>query len=62
MEAKELGLLRKDDVVAFNAYELLHIAKAQARGLAESAYRRRCRRAASRSPATSASPPSRCCW
>ena len=39
MEAKKLGLLRKDDVVAFNAYELLHIAKAQARGLAESAYR-----------------------
>ena len=25
MEAKELGLVRKDDVVAFNAYKLLHI-------------------------------------
>jgi len=39
MEAKELGLLRDDDVVSFNAFELLHIAKAQARGLAERGYR-----------------------
>jgi len=39
MEAKELGLLRKDDVIAFNAYELLHIAKQQALALAESGYR-----------------------
>jgi 3-hydroxyacyl-CoA dehydrogenase len=39
MEAKELGLLRSDDVVSFNAFELLHIAKAQARGLAERGYR-----------------------
>jgi 3-hydroxyacyl-CoA dehydrogenase len=38
-EAKELGLLRAEDVVAFNAYELLHIAKAQARTLAERGYR-----------------------
>lgn len=39
VEAKELGLLRGDDVVAFNAFELLHIAKAQARALAERGYR-----------------------
>ncbi|MEJ7746030.1 MAG: enoyl-CoA hydratase/isomerase family protein, partial [Luteimonas sp.] len=39
IEAKELGLLRNDDVVAFNAHELLHIAKQQALALAESGYR-----------------------
>jgi 3-hydroxyacyl-CoA dehydrogenase len=39
LEAKELGLLRKDDVVAFHAHELLHIAKQQALALAESGYR-----------------------
>ncbi|HEV2607416.1 MAG TPA: enoyl-CoA hydratase/isomerase family protein, partial [Xanthomonadaceae bacterium] len=39
LEAKELGLLRKDDIVVFNAYELLHVAKQQARALAESGYR-----------------------
>ena len=38
-EAKELGLMRASDKVAFNAYELLHIAKAEARGLAETGYR-----------------------
>jgi 3-hydroxyacyl-CoA dehydrogenase len=39
MEAKELGLLRPGDVIGFNAYELLHIAKQQALALAESGYR-----------------------
>ena len=39
LEAKDMGLLRKDDVIAFNAYELLHIAKQQALALAESGYR-----------------------
>jgi 3-hydroxyacyl-CoA dehydrogenase len=39
IEAKEMGLLRKDDIVAFNAYELLHIAKQQALALAETGYR-----------------------
>ncbi|KAF1687921.1 3-hydroxyacyl-CoA dehydrogenase [Pseudoxanthomonas broegbernensis] len=39
LEAKELGLLRPDDVVVFNAFELLHVAKAQARALAEASYR-----------------------
>lgn len=39
VDAKELGLLRGQDVVSFNAFEHLHIAKAQARGLAERGYR-----------------------
>ena len=39
IEAKELKLAREGDVVVFNAYELLHVAKAQARAMAESAYR-----------------------
>ncbi|WP_101927745.1 3-hydroxyacyl-CoA dehydrogenase/enoyl-CoA hydratase family protein [Luteimonas rhizosphaerae] len=39
VDAKQLGLLRADDLVAFNAYELLHIARQQASALAESGYR-----------------------
>ena len=39
VEAKGLGLLRKGDVVAFHAHELLHVAKQQALALAESGYR-----------------------
>lgn len=39
IEAKELGLLRPDDVVVFNAHELLYVAKQQAIALAESGYR-----------------------
>ena len=39
VDAKELGLLRAGDVVAFNAFELLHIARQQALALAESGYR-----------------------
>ena len=39
VNAKELGLLRAGDKVAFNAFELLYIAKAEARGLAEGGYR-----------------------
>lgn len=39
LEAKELKLARESDVVVFNAYELLHVAKAQAKAMAESAYR-----------------------
>lgn len=38
-EAKELGLLRPQDTVVFNPYELLHVAKRQALALAESGYR-----------------------
>ncbi|MBB3228617.1 3-hydroxyacyl-CoA dehydrogenase [Luteibacter sp. Sphag1AF] len=39
LEAKQMGLLREDDVVVFNAYELLYVAKQQAGALAESGYR-----------------------
>jgi len=39
LEAKEMGLLRKDDIVVFHAHELLHVAKAQVRCLAESGWR-----------------------
>lgn len=39
LNAKELGLLRADDKIVFHAHELLHIAKAEARALAESGYR-----------------------
>ena len=39
LEAKEFKLVREDDVVVFNQYELLHVAKAQARAMAESGYR-----------------------
>ncbi|PIQ38406.1 MAG: 3-hydroxyacyl-CoA dehydrogenase [Lysobacterales bacterium CG17_big_fil_post_rev_8_21_14_2_50_64_11] len=39
LEAKELGLARDSDVVVFNPHELLFVAKAQVRALAESGYR-----------------------
>jgi 3-hydroxyacyl-CoA dehydrogenase len=39
VEAKELGLMRAGDKIAFNAYELLHIAKQEALALAETGYR-----------------------
>ena len=39
VEAKALGLLRANDKVTFNAYELLHVARQEARGLAETGYR-----------------------
>src|SRR5207342_3280058 len=39
LEAKELKLVRDNDVVVFNDYELLYVAKQQARALAESGYR-----------------------
>ncbi|MHB8911303.1 MAG: 3-hydroxyacyl-CoA dehydrogenase/enoyl-CoA hydratase family protein [Lysobacter sp.] len=39
VEAKELKLARDSDSVVFNAFELLHVAKAQARALAENGYR-----------------------
>jgi 3-hydroxyacyl-CoA dehydrogenase len=38
-EAKEIGYLRPSDVVVFNAFELLHVAKVQARALADAGYR-----------------------
>ena len=39
IEAKELGLLRPGDRVVMNAYELLAVAKAEARAMAEAGYR-----------------------
>jgi len=39
IEAKDLGLLRASDVVAFNTHELLHVARQQALAMAESGYR-----------------------
>jgi len=39
LEAKAMGLLRQDDIVVFNAFELLHVAKAQVTALSESSYR-----------------------
>ncbi|MGN7831080.1 3-hydroxyacyl-CoA dehydrogenase/enoyl-CoA hydratase family protein [Pseudoxanthomonas sp. 22568] len=39
VDAKELGLMRANDLVVFNAYEQLHIAKQQVLALAESGYR-----------------------
>ncbi|MFC4158863.1 3-hydroxyacyl-CoA dehydrogenase/enoyl-CoA hydratase family protein [Chitinimonas lacunae] len=38
-EGRDLGFLRKADVVVFNQYELLHVAKQQVIALAESGYR-----------------------
>ncbi len=39
LEAKQLGLLRPDDVIVFNSFELLHVAKQVAAALAESGWR-----------------------
>lgn len=39
LEAKELGLLRAGDKVAFNAFETLYVAKQEALALAEAGYR-----------------------
>jgi 3-hydroxyacyl-CoA dehydrogenase len=38
-EAQELKLARESDVVVFNAFELLHVARAQARAMAEAGWR-----------------------
>ncbi len=39
LEAKAMGLLRQDDVVVFNPYELLYIARKVAAAMADSGYR-----------------------
>jgi 3-hydroxyacyl-CoA dehydrogenase len=39
LEARSMGYLRADDVIVFNAYELLHVAKAEARALSDAGYR-----------------------
>ncbi len=39
LEAKQLGLLRPDDVVVFNAFELLHVAQTVAAAMADAGWR-----------------------
>ncbi|MFA7322117.1 MAG: enoyl-CoA hydratase/isomerase family protein, partial [Dokdonella sp.] len=39
LEARQLGLLRADDVIVFNSFELLYVAKQVASALAESGWR-----------------------
>jgi 3-hydroxyacyl-CoA dehydrogenase len=39
LEAKQMGYLSESDVIVFNAYELLHVAKSQARAMFDAGYR-----------------------
>ena len=39
LEARKLGYLKADDVIVFNPYELLHVAKVEARAMFDSGYR-----------------------
>jgi len=39
LEAKSMGYLKEDDVIVFNTYELLHVAKVQARAMFDAGYR-----------------------
>ena len=39
LEAKKMGYLAADDVIVFNPYELLHVAKIEARALYDAGYR-----------------------
>lgn len=39
IEARKLGYLKTDDVIVFNPYELLHVAKIEARALSDAGYR-----------------------
>ncbi len=39
LEAKKMGYLAADDVIVFNPYELLHVAKVEARALFDAGYR-----------------------
>ena len=39
LEAKKMGYLQADDVIVFNAYELLHVAKVEARAMFDAGYR-----------------------
>ena len=39
LEAKQMGYLKADDVIVFNAFELLHVAKVEARAMFDSGYR-----------------------
>ncbi|MDP1613460.1 MAG: 3-hydroxyacyl-CoA dehydrogenase NAD-binding domain-containing protein [Sulfuritalea sp.] len=39
LEARQMGYLKPDDVIVFNPYELLHVAKVEARAMADAGYR-----------------------
>ena len=39
LEAKAMGYLKEDDIIVFNAYELLHVAKVTARAMFDAGYR-----------------------
>ncbi|CAL62951.1 Putative bifunctionnal protein 3-hydroxyacyl-CoA dehydrogenase and dodecenoyl-CoA isomerase [Herminiimonas arsenicoxydans] len=39
LEAQTMGYLKSDDIIVFNPYELLHIAKTQARAMFDAGYR-----------------------
>jgi len=39
LEAQQMGYLKNDDVIVFNAYELLHVAKVEARAMFDAGYR-----------------------
>jgi 3-hydroxyacyl-CoA dehydrogenase len=39
IEAQQMGYLRADDIIVFNAYELLHVAKVEARAMFDAGYR-----------------------
>jgi 3-hydroxyacyl-CoA dehydrogenase len=39
LEAKAMGYLKEDDIIVFNPYELLHVAKVTARAMADAGYR-----------------------
>lgn len=39
LEAKKMGYLKNDDVIVFNPYELLHVAKVEARAMFDAGYR-----------------------
>jgi 3-hydroxyacyl-CoA dehydrogenase len=44
LEAKAMGYLKEDDVIVFNPYELLHVAKVTARAMFDAGYRAPARR------------------
>jgi 3-hydroxyacyl-CoA dehydrogenase len=39
LEARQMGYLKPDDIIVFNPYELLHVAKVEARAMADAGYR-----------------------
>jgi 3-hydroxyacyl-CoA dehydrogenase len=41
LEAQKMGYLKPDDVIVFNPYELLHVAKVEARAMFDAGYRHR---------------------